>query len=293
MIKMSKEKFLLDHLTAKEAQEAFKKRHIALFPIGAVHKHGDVPIGIDNQSAEEVARRIGERIPDKVIVLPLLPYGVSSGVNVLPGGINTAYAPVRDMVRDVCLSVVKHGITHILFLSGHGGNPDALIDVGGELHKYGVLSAVVQWYVLIRELKGEQVPDYQSVFNTEPAVSAALGLVDDISVLRTGEVRLPTLHAEILGDKFTPIRGYPRYGVLFEGGSAQIPLPRVHVDLSNPEPGVWDSIADKVSAERGEDILNTCVDWFIKFLAEFEKKKIPKEYIDSLAIESLREDFKK
>jgi creatinine amidohydrolase len=272
-------KYLLDHMTAKEAQEAFEKRSFAIFPIGAVHKHGDVPIGIDNQSVVEVARRIGERIPEKVIVLPLLPYGVSSHVDVLPGGIATRYTPVRDMVYDVCMSIVKHGITHILFLSGHGGNPNALVDVAQGLHKFGVLSAVVQWYVLIREIKGEEEPDYMSVFNTEPCVSAALGLVEDISVLRTGETRLPTLHKEIFTEKLQPKRGYPRHGVLFEGGTAQIPIPRAHVDLSNPEPGEWENIADKVSVERGEDILNTCVDWFIKFIDEFEKTKLPDEYI--------------
>lgn len=268
-------------MTAKEAQEAFEKRSFAIFPIGAVHKHGDVPIGIDNQSVVEVAKRIGERIPDKVIVLPLLPYGVSSHIDILPGGIATSYNPVRDMVKDICMSIIRHGITHILFLSGHGGNPAALVDVAQSLHSHGVLSAVVQWYVLIREIKGEIEPDYMSVFNTEPSVAAALGLVPDTSILRTGETRLPTLHKEILGEKLQARRGYPRHGVTFEGGTAQIPIPRANVSLSDPEPGKWENIADKVSAEKGEDILETCVDWFIKFIGEFEKTKIPDEYVTS------------
>jgi creatinine amidohydrolase len=273
-------KFLLSSMTAREAQEVFKERHIAVFPIGAVHKHGDVPIGIDNQSIEEIAKRLGEKIPDKIIVLPLLPYGVSTNGDVLPGGINTSYQPVRGMVKDICMSLIKHGVTHILFLSGHGGNPDALCDVAMDLHRYGALSSIVQWYVLIRELKGQEDETLNSVFITEPSVSAAIGLVEDISVLRTGEMRLSTLHKKILKDKFTPLTGQPRYRVQFEGGSAQIPLPRAHVDLSNPEPGEWENIADKVSVAKGNYILDTVVDWLVRFLEEFEKTKIPEEYLD-------------
>ena len=267
-------------MTAKEAQEAFEKRHIVVFPIGSIHKHGDIPIGIDNQGPEEIALRLGERIPEKTIVLPLLPYGVSSSADVLPGGINTSYTPVREMVKDVCLSVIKHGITHILFLSGHGGNFNALVDVAMELHKYGVLSAIVRWYVLIGELKGDVEPTYTDAHITEPCVSAALDLVDDTSILRAGEMRLPTLHKKILGEKFIPKRGSPRHSLLFKGGTTQIPLPSAHIDLSNTEPGNWESIADKVSAKKGEDILNNCVDWMEKFIEEFEKAKIPKEYIE-------------
>jgi len=92
---------------------------------------------------------------------------------------------------------------------------DKETNVAKELHYYGALSAIVQWYVLIRELKGDVEPDYNSVFNTEPCVSTALGLVEDTSILRTGEMRLPTLHKEILGEEITPLRGHPRKEAVF------------------------------------------------------------------------------
>jgi hypothetical protein len=51
------------------------------------------------------------------------------------------------------------------------------------------------------------------------------------------------------------------YGVIYDGGVVQIPLPSAHIDVNDPEPGDWPSIADKVTAEQGNDILNTCRDW--------------------------------
>ena len=70
-----------------------------------------------------------------------------------------------------------------------------------------------------------------------------------------------------------------RNGYVYDKATVQIPLPTAPVDLDDPEPGEWPSIADKVSAELGNDILNTCRDWIIKFLKDFEKFEIPEKYI--------------
>ena len=62
--------YLLGNMTAKEAAEAVKNRKIVIVPVGAIHKHGDGPMGTDMFSCTELAKRIGEAIPDKVIVVP-------------------------------------------------------------------------------------------------------------------------------------------------------------------------------------------------------------------------------
>jgi hypothetical protein len=66
--------------------------------------------------------------------------------------------------------------------------------------------------------------------------------------------------------------------VVYNGGTIQIPIPRGKVDLDDPEPGEWPSIADKVSAEAGNDILDTCVDWIVKFVDDFVQLSIPEKY---------------
>jgi hypothetical protein len=160
-----------------------------------------------------------------------------------------------------------------------------------------VLSAYIDWYDLILQLKGDEEPTYRSIFNLEQSVNAALGLID-VSVQRSGETRTGVfqerLRDEFFGDTFT----YPdkmkgtlqcsgespritsvRNGVVFKGGTIRIPLPRAPIDINDPEPGEWESITHLISSEKGEDILNTCADWLVNFIEKFEKLKVPKKYI--------------
>ena len=288
-------KFLLENMTAVEAAEALKERKIVIVPVGAIHKHGDGPLGTDMFSCTELARRVGEAIPDKVIVVPTLPYGVSGG-SVLPGGIDSSFEPVRQLIKEISLSFVKYGIKHFLYLSGHGGNDNAYLSVASELNRQGVLCAFIRWWDLIIQLKGDENPNYRNVNLLEQSVDAACGK-NDPSVLRDGETRTGAfqkwLRDDVLGDKFEstdkmkgtlicagsdPKITSVRHGVIYKGGTVQIPLPRAKVDLDNPEPGDWPSISDKVSAEQGNDILDTCRDWLVEFLADFEEMEIPEKY---------------
>jgi len=284
-------------MTADEAAKILKEENrVVVVPVGAIHKHGDGVLGTDMYSCTELARRLGEAIPNKVIVVPTLPYGVSGGA-VLPGGIDTSYEPVRQIIKEISMSFVKYGIKHFLFLTGHGGNDDAYLSVARELNSKGVLAAYVRWWDLIIQLKGDVNPNYRNVNILEQSVDAACGK-NDPSVLRDGETRLGAFSKQVRDDVLTAkfispdkmkgvricagsdpkITSLPN-GVMYNGAVIQIPLPRPIIDLKNPEPGDWPSIADKVSAEQGNDILNTCCDWIVEFLADFEKLKVLGKYV--------------
>ena len=288
-------KYYLPDMTAVEAAQAVKDRKVVVLPVGAIHKHGDGVIGTDMYSCTELSKRFCEAVPDRVILLPTLPYGVSSGA-VLPGGVDTSFAPVQQMIRDICNSFVKYGTKHFLFITGHGGNDAAYLGVAREMTQHGVLSAYVRWWDLILQLKGDIEPNYQNVNILEQSVAAACGKVDP-SVLRDGETRTGAFSQRVRDDVFGDTFTYPEKmkgtwlcagidpmvtripnAVVYDGGTIQIPLPRGKVDLNDPEPGHWPSIADKVSVEAGNDILNTCVDWLVNFLDDFEKLEIPEKY---------------
>ena len=289
-------KFLLEDMTAKEAAEAIKNRKVVIIPVGAIHKHGDGPLGTDMFSCTELARRVGEVIPDKVIVVPTLPYGVSNG-SVLPGGIDTSFDPVKQIIKEITMSFVKYGIKHFLYLSGHGGNDNAYLEVARELANKGVLCAYVRWWDLIIQLKGDTNPNYRNVNILEQSVDAACGK-NDPSVLRDGETRLEQYYEQVrddvLGDTFgvpdkmkgvlicagsdPKITSIPN-GVTYDKGVIQIPLPSPAIDIENPEPGDWPSLKGMVSAEQGNDILNTCRDWIVKMLADFEDLEVPEKYL--------------
>ena len=64
-------------MSAYEAAEIVKKENrVVVVPVGAIHKHGDGVLGTDMFSCTELAKRLGEAIPEKILVLPTLPYGV-------------------------------------------------------------------------------------------------------------------------------------------------------------------------------------------------------------------------
>lgn len=288
--------FLLENMTAKEAAQAVKERKIVIVPVGAIHKHGDGPLGTDMFSCTELARRIGEAIPDKVIVIPTMPYGVSGGA-VLPGGIDTSLEPVRQIIKEISMSFVKHGIKHFLFLTGHGGNDGAYLSVASDLNKKGVLAAYVRWWDLIIQLKGDENPYLQNVNILEQSVDAACGK-NDPSVLRDGETRTGAFSKQvkddILNEKFSsyekmegvricagsdPMITSIRNAVKYNGAVIQLPLPRPIVDVDNPEPGEWPSLVGIVTPELGNFILDTCRDWIVDFLGEFETLEIPEKYV--------------
>jgi len=70
---------------------------------------------------------------------------------------------VRQMIKDICMSFVKFGIKHFLFLTGHGGNDGVYLGVARELLQYSVLSAHVRWWDLLLQLKGDVEPSYRKV----------------------------------------------------------------------------------------------------------------------------------
>ena len=290
-------KYYLPDMTADEAAKILKEeKRVVVVPVGAIHKHGDGVLGTDMYSCTELSRRLGEVIPDKVIVLPTLPYGVSNG-SVLPGGVDTSYGPVKQIIEEICNSFVKYGTTHFLFLSGHGGNDGAYLAVASELNKKGVLAAHVRWWDLIIQLKGDVNPNYRNVNILEQSVAAACGKVDP-AVLRDGETRTEFFYQQVRKDVFGDTFTYPDKmkgtlicagsdpmitripnGVVYKKGTVQVPIPSPVIDVDNPEPGDWPSIADKVSVKQGDDVLNTCRDWLVKFLDDFTKLSIPKKYI--------------
>jgi len=282
--------YKLTDMSGMEAEKAFKERDTAVFPIGAVHPHGDITLGIDNHSIEEISNRLGKRMKEKIIGLPLLPYGYSAADLGLgqpgrarAGDITVSENCLYEMVMDVCRSIVKHGIKRIIFLNGHGPNTAILTRVAVDLmNELSVLSAVIDWWVLIGELKGHVDPTYKDAHFTEPDVDLALGKLKDATLLKLYESKVPNLHKKILGDKLIPKYDLPiatriglrKIGVQFEKGSVIIPLPQ-----ATPQDYVAPvgDLGDRVSASKGEDILETIVDYLEKFIEEFQKAVIPND----------------
>lgn len=110
-------------LTWEEINDAVADGQIPIVPVGAVEQHGPhLPLDVDMRLATSVALAAGERLPDKVLVLPSVSYGYTGHVMDFPGTINIHYAHFIEQVLDIGKSLAYHGFKKILLLNGHGSN---------------------------------------------------------------------------------------------------------------------------------------------------------------------------
>jgi creatinine amidohydrolase len=115
--------YLYEGMTWEELDAAAGENRICIIPVGAVEQHGPhLPVDVDSVLSGEIARGVGKRAPDKVLVLPTESYGYVGHVMDYPGTINIDYAHLIDLCLDICKSLAYHGFKRLLLLNGHGSN---------------------------------------------------------------------------------------------------------------------------------------------------------------------------
>jgi creatinine amidohydrolase/Fe(II)-dependent formamide hydrolase-like protein len=120
--------YILGELTWPEAEKRFKEVDVALLPVGAIEQHGPhLPLDSDAFDADYLARRVAESCSEpKPFVLPLISYGVSYHHEDFSGTISVSPETLSKIVYDIGMSAVRHGITKLVIINGHGGNGPAL-----------------------------------------------------------------------------------------------------------------------------------------------------------------------
>lgn len=116
----------LYEMTYEEVTELKKKTDIALIPVGSIEGHGPhLPMGVDAIQADEICKRIARRLKKDDIEILLLPpvfWGVSIQHMNFPGTITVKSNTLKNLLKDICYSLIKHGFNKILFVAGHGGD---------------------------------------------------------------------------------------------------------------------------------------------------------------------------
>ena len=123
---MPKRPYLLTELTWKTVRDS--RYDVAVLPWGATEAHNfHLPYGTDNLETEAIAARAAERAWEagaRVVVLPIVPFGVQTGQLDIPLCINMNPSTQGLVLRDVATALggAGQGIAKLVVLNGHGGN---------------------------------------------------------------------------------------------------------------------------------------------------------------------------
>ena len=138
-----------ERLTSKTFQEQVINRvDTAILPTGSVEAHGmHCPLGTDNIAPAEFAARLEALFPDRVLVLPAVPYGHTWDLAQWPGTISVSNRAFSQYVAEVGTNASRWGIRNLILMNGHGGNVGALQEAMESMAEAGMRAVLVNWWL--------------------------------------------------------------------------------------------------------------------------------------------------
>lgn len=118
-----------NRLTWEDMNEAIAQARVVILPTGSTEQHGPhLPLDVDSFLCESVCLEVGRRVPDKVLVLPTVSYGLNLHHIDFPGTVHIEPDVFVAFCLNITKSVAYHGFRKILIVNGHGSNTP-LIDL--------------------------------------------------------------------------------------------------------------------------------------------------------------------
>jgi creatinine amidohydrolase len=258
-----------EKLTWPEINEAVEAEKICIVPVGAVEQHGPhLPLDVDMLLVTSVALAAGERIPEKLLVLPSVSYGYTGHVMDFPGTINIHYTHFIEHVLDIAKSLAYHGFKKILLLNGHGSNMPNLDLAARRCNlETDALCAFGAWWSLLTVnpefLAGWRESKFPGgcAHAGELETSVYLYLAGDD--VRKDKIKSGTIAFNEENSNF-------RYVDLFGTGPIQV----TSWTASYSETGVLGE-AELATAEKGKAAFNEAVDRLCDFLVEWSGVPAP------------------
>jgi creatinine amidohydrolase len=255
--------FFLSELTWEEAREAFKKIQTVMIPLGATEQHGPhLPLGTDWIEADALARAVTSQVD--IITTQVIPVGLSRQHMDFPGSITVTRDAYKRFVADICESLIHWGAKRFIFMNQHGGNLDALTEIALDLRsRYGILSAIPQWWEIVRDIDGEFAGAHSGYAETALVAASRPDLVryDRAQMAPTKPLteHITPVELTYFDFKGAMIRTYLRVKDLSSIGSMAEEL--------HPPPKPLD--LRLASAEVGRRLQNSLVQIIVEFIREF------------------------
>ncbi len=222
-------KVRLGHLTSAEAAARLAAGATVLLPLGSQEDQGPhAPMGdhlLAQRLAELIARAACAAGHD-TLVAPVLPFGGRDVFGSRAGGLALEQTTLRLVLRDVLRGLLRHGVTRMLVVDGHGGNAQAVHDVTQDiLLERGVLIPSFRpWRIaagLLPGLVGPQQAARSTGHGADPLASIAMHLVPEL--MRPDLVPCPARPRRVAAG--LEVAGLGVGGFVGRYGDAEIGLP--------------------------------------------------------------------
>jgi creatinine amidohydrolase len=181
-------KVRLGTLTSAEAAGRLGAGATVLLPLGSHEDQGPhAPMG-DYLSAERICTLVAHAAiasGHDTLVAPVLPFGGRDFFGSRIGGIALEQTTLRLVLRDMLGGLLRHGITRLIVVNGHGGNAQAIHDVTQEiLLTRGVLvPCFYLWKIagaLLPGLLGPEQAARSAGHGADPLASVAMHLFPEM-----------------------------------------------------------------------------------------------------------------
>jgi creatinine amidohydrolase len=142
--------YRLGELTWEEAREALREADFVVLPTGSFEQHGlHLPLLTDSIRAEHLSEEVAKRAWEsgiKILLLPVLYYGVSEHHMRFPGTVTLRPEVYVEVVVDIGRSLARHGVRRFVVLNFHGGNLAPLqLAVARLRTEVGISAYLVHW----------------------------------------------------------------------------------------------------------------------------------------------------
>ena len=254
-------------MTWPEVEEAIGQGIDAvLLPIGTTEQHGHhMPLDTDCFIARSLSTRaaeLGEAQGLRILVAPTLNVTLSWYHMQFPGSLRLSTTTFLQVFREVCDSLVHHGLERIVAVNGHGGNIAALtVAVNHYFETTGRRVFLAQWWDLAGDVLAQVEGPLIHAEEAETSLALALGqTVYEERATRDAWDRGSAVH-----DAGLPWTSLGRYEMRPKGPGVIVPMDMLRDITASGVVGD----ATRARRETGEQVVSVLIPRMVQVAREF------------------------